>query len=101
MCSKRSVSGLQRDEKQTEDKEQHMECQCQVTFRVSEEQTTTAGAMARPKSAMSPEHKEKDGPSARQDISRIFTESKYNGCFNDYSVCISVINFPLQCGEQQ
>lgn len=70
MCSKRSISGLLRGEKQTEDKE-HMECQRQVLLRVSEEQTTTANAMARPKLAMSSEH---DEPTARQDISRIFTE---------------------------
>ena len=76
MCSKRTVSGLLRGEKQMEDKE-HMECQLQIPPSVSEEQITTAGAMARPKPAMSPERKEKDEPTARQDISRIFTEPTY------------------------
>ena len=81
-----------------EDKER-MEFQCQVPLLESEEQITTAGAIARPKLAMSPEHKEKDEPTARQDISRIFTEPKYiciMDAFNDYSIysmCMSVINF--------
>lgn len=88
MCSKKSVVGQQRGEKQMEDKE-HMEFQRQVPLLESEEQITTAGAMARPKPTMSPEHKGKDEPSARQDISRIFTEPKYiciMDAFIDYSI---------------